>query len=172
MVIVLLTQSKTTNNTINFLKVSLSTHKITKGVEMPHWKELILFIPSDIKTFSATDFFRFDLQFLGQTVDYGELPHNSQTNPNLLCVLCSKWLMTYLFAKVWKTALIEIAETKKKSLSYFVDSKGATVEGQVLKCIRSVNCSYCWPLLVLLAMANKTFNRDFWIQNGLWFCWK
>ena len=42
--------------------------------------------------------------------------------------------------------LIDIAETKNKSLSYYVDSKGATPDGQVLKCIRSTTCSYKLPL--------------------------
>ena len=39
-------------------------------------------------------------------------------------------------------ALVDTAERKNKSKSYFVDSTGTVVDGRVVKCIRSTGCVY------------------------------
>ena len=63
----------TTDNTMN---VTFSLPNIGKGVVITKWKELTLFLPSEIKTFPSKDFSPFTVEFLGNKIDHGELPHN------------------------------------------------------------------------------------------------
>ena len=39
---------------------------------------------------------------------------------------------------IYDPALVDMAESKSKSLLYFVDPKGAIEDGEVVKCIRSI----------------------------------
>ena len=74
------------------IKVTLSTPKTEKGVEITKWKELTFFLPSELKRLSTKDFSPFTLHFLGNRVDYGELPHIifHPRYSNLLLLLCLK----------------------------------------------------------------------------------
>ena len=67
------TQLKSPEDT---MKVTLSTPNIAKGVEITKWKELTFFLPSEPERLSAKDFSLFTLHFLGNRVDYGEVPHH------------------------------------------------------------------------------------------------
>ena len=70
------TVSFTQHTTDNTRKVTFSLPNIGKGVVITKWKELTLFLPSEIKTFSSKDFSPFTVEFLGNKIDHGELPHN------------------------------------------------------------------------------------------------
>ena len=58
------------------MNVTFSLPNIGKGVVTTKWKESTLFLPSKIKTFPSKDFSRFTVEFLGNKIDHGELPHN------------------------------------------------------------------------------------------------
>ena len=111
-------QSKTTNSTINVLKVSLSTQKITKDVEIPHWKELTLFYSFRNQNIFSNWFFRFDWQFLGHMLDYGELPRNifqPNKSKSTLCVMLKMVDDLPVCLGIKDSSL-------KDSLLYFIDS--------------------------------------------------
>ena len=63
-------------HTIDNTMKTFSVTNIGKGVVITKWKELTLFLPSEIKTFSSKDFSPFKVEFLGNKIDHGELPHN------------------------------------------------------------------------------------------------
>ena len=56
------------------MKVTFSLPNIGKGDVITKWKELTLFLPSEIKTFPSKDFSPFTVEFLGNKIDHGELP--------------------------------------------------------------------------------------------------
>ena len=136
------THLKSTENT---MKVTLSTPNIAKGVEITKWKELTLFLPSELKRLSAKEFSPFTLQFLGNRVDYGEVPHII-FHPNIFKSTLGGMLKIIenlpVCPGINDPALVDTAERKNKSKSYFVDSTGTVVDGQVVKCIRSTGCAY------------------------------
>ena len=136
------THLKSTENT---MKVTLSTPNIAKGVEITKWKELTFFLPSELRRISAKDFRPFTLKFLGNRVDYGDVPH-SIFHPNIFKSALGGMLEIIEHLPVCPgindPALIETAERKNKSQSYFVDTTGTVVNGQVVKCIRSTGCAY------------------------------
>ena len=70
------TVSFTQHTTDNTMKVTFSLPNIGKGGVITKWKELTLFLPSEIKTFPSKDFSPFTVEFLGNKIDHGELPHN------------------------------------------------------------------------------------------------
>ena len=70
------TVSFTQHTTDNAIKVTFSLPNIGKGVVITKWKELTLFLPSEMKTFPANGFSPFTVEFLGNKIDHGELPHN------------------------------------------------------------------------------------------------
>lgn len=47
---------------------------------------------------------------------------------------------------IYDPAPVDMAESKSKSLLYFVDPKGAIVDGEIVKCIRSISCFYKLPV--------------------------
>lgn len=127
------------------MKVTLSTPNIAKGVEITKWKELTLFLPSELKRLSAKEFSPFTLQFLGNRVDYGEVPHII-FHPNIFKSTLGGMLKIIenlpVCPGINDPALVDTAERKNKSQSYFVDSTGTVVDGRVVKCIRSTGCVY------------------------------
>ena len=47
---------------------------------------------------------------------------------------------------IYDPALVDMAERKRETNLYFVDAKGANVDGEIVKCIRSLNCTYKLPV--------------------------
>ena len=50
---------------------------------------------------------------------------------------------------VYDPALVDMAKRKRetnKNYLYFVDAKGGNVDGEIIKCIRSLNCTYKLPV--------------------------
>ena len=47
---------------------------------------------------------------------------------------------------IYDPALVDMAERKRETNLYFVDEKGANVDGEIVKCIRSLNCTYKLPV--------------------------
>jgi len=139
------------------MKVTLSTPNIAKGVEITKWKELTFSLPSELKTLSAKDFSLFTLQFLGNRVDYGEVPHII-FHPNIFnsTLLGMLKIIEHLpvCPVVTEAALIDTVERQDKSQSYFVDTTGTVVDGQVVKCIRSTGCAYKLSLHSRLRCSN------------------
>ena len=47
---------------------------------------------------------------------------------------------------IYDPALVDMAERKRETNLYFVDEKGANVDREIVKCVRSLNCSYKLPV--------------------------
>ena len=47
---------------------------------------------------------------------------------------------------IYDPALVDMAERKRETNLYFVDAKGANVDGETVKCTRSLNCTYKLPV--------------------------
>ena len=82
-------------------------------------------------------------------MDYGELPHiifHSDMFKSALVVILNTTddLHVCVCPGISDPALIDIAERKKQHLSYYVDSCGTVVDGEIVKCIRRscTKCSY------------------------------
>ena len=50
------------------------------------------------------------------------------------------------FPGIYDPALVDMAERKRETNLYFVDAKGGNVDGEIVKCIRSLNCTYKLPV--------------------------
>ena len=48
---------------------------------------------------------------------------------------------------IYDPAMVDMAESKSKNLLYFVYPKGAIVDGEIVKCIRSISCFSKLPLI-------------------------
>ena len=131
------------------MKDTFSLPNIGKGVVITKWKELTLFLPSEIKTFPSKDFSPFTVEFLGNKIDHGELPHNI-FQENILNSALGVMLKTIenlpVCPGIYDQALVDMAGKKKAANLYFVDAKGANVDGEIVKCIRSLNCTYKLPV--------------------------
>ena len=142
------TVSFTQHTTDNTMKVTFSLPNIGKGGVITKWKELTLFLPSEIKTFPSKDFSPFTVEFLGNKIDHGELPHNI-FQENILNSALGVMLKTIenlpVCPGIYDPALVDMAERKRETNLYFVDAKGANVDGEIVKCIRSLNCTYKLP---------------------------
>ena len=131
------------------MKDTFSLPNIRKGVVITKWKELTLFLPSEIKTFPSKDFSPFTVEFLGNKIDHGELPHNI-FQENILNSALGVMLKTIenlpVCPGIYDPALVDMAERKRETNLYFGDAKGANVDGEIVKCIRSLNCTYKLPV--------------------------
>ena len=47
---------------------------------------------------------------------------------------------------IYDPALVDMAERKRETNFYFGDAKGANADGEIVKCIRSLNCTYKLPV--------------------------
>ena len=47
---------------------------------------------------------------------------------------------------IYDPALVDMAERKREANLYFVDEKGANVDGEIVKCFWSLNCTYKLPV--------------------------
>ena len=133
----------------NTTKVTFPLSNTRKGVEITKWKELTFFLPSELKKISSKDFSPFTVQFLGTKVDYGELPHNIfQANifKSALGAMLKMIDDLPVCPGIYDPSLVDMAESKSKSLLYFVDPKRAIVDGEIVKCIRSISCFYKLPV--------------------------
>ena len=63
----------TSNTTDKSLKVVLTRPNITKGVQIPRWKEITFFLPLNMPN-ATNDICHFSVHIMGNKVDYGELP--------------------------------------------------------------------------------------------------
>ena len=131
------------------MKDTFSLPNIGKGVVITKWKELTLFLPSEIKTFPSKDFSPFTVEFLGNKIDHGELPHTI-FQENILNSALGVMLKTIenlpVCPGIYDQALVDMAERKRETNLYFVDAKGVNVDGEIVKCIRSLNCTYKLPV--------------------------
>ena len=143
------TVSFTQHTTDNTMKVTFSLPNIAKGGVITKWKELTLFLPSEIKTFPSKDFSPFTVEFLGNKIDHGELPHNI-FQENILNSALGVMLKTIenlpVCPGIYDPALVDMAERKRETNLYFVDEKGANVDGEIVKCFWSLNCTYKLPV--------------------------
>ena len=123
------------------MKVTFSLPNIGKGVVITKWKE--------IKTFPSKDFSPFTVEFLGNKIDHGELPHNI-FQENILNSALGVMLKTIenlpVCPGIYDLALSDMADRKRETDLYFVDAKGANVDGEIVKCTRSLNCTYKLPV--------------------------
>ena len=136
------------DSVIYSINVTFSLPSIGKDVVITKWKELTLFLPSEIKTFPSKDFSPFTVEFLGNKIDHGELPHNI-FQENILKSALGVMLKTIenlpVCPGIYDPALVDMAERKRETNLYFVDAKGANIDGEIVKCIRSLNCTYKLP---------------------------
>ena len=143
------TVSFTQHTTDNTMKVTFSLPNIGKGGVITKWKEITLFLPSEIKTFPSKDFSPFTVEFLGNKIDHGELPHNI-FQENILNSALGVMLKTIenlpVCPGIYDPALVDMAERKRETNLYFVDEKGANVDGEIVKCFWSLNCTYKLPV--------------------------
>ena len=51
-----------------------------------------------------------------------------------------------VFPGIYDPALVDMAERKRETNFYFGDAKGANADGEIVKCIRSLNCTYKLPV--------------------------
>ena len=120
------------------MNVTFSLPNIGKGVVITKWKELTLFLPSEIKTFPSKDFSPFTVEFLVNKIDHGELPHNI-FQENILSSALGVMLKTIenlpVCPGIYDPALVDMAERKRETNLYFVDAKGANIDEEIVKCI-------------------------------------
>ena len=138
----------TSNTTDKSLKVVLTRPNITKGVQIPRWKEITFLLPLNMPN-ATNDICHFSVHIMGNKVDYGELPQFI-FQPSIFKTALHKILKTIddlpVCPGINDPAIIDIlAERIELTSLYQVDSQSSIADGKIVKCIRSTKCSYIIP---------------------------
>ena len=138
----------TSNTTDKSLKVVLTRPNITKGVQIPRWKEITFLLPLNMPN-ATNDICHFSVHIMGNKLDYGELPQFI-FQPSIFKTALHKILKTIddlpVCPGINDPAIIDIlAERIELTSLYQVDSQSSIADGKIVKCIRSTKCSYIIP---------------------------
>ena len=86
---------------------------------------------------------------MGNKIDHGN-SHTIFFQENMLNSALGVMLKTIenlpVCPGIYDPALVDMAERKREANLYFVDEKGANVDGEIVKCFWSLNCTYKLPV--------------------------